>query len=171
MVVGQRIVPNVQFCQEEILKDLLKPVLVLEDKNSVSVSSATVQNSPGKCLRSVVLRAHLESRLVIGLPDAVRQLSVEPEQSLFCILVSKKGDSATHMQEVLLRAFCFENDIYTVLTDSAEKLGRLINNAFGGSCVLVQRSAVNTPAEESLIDFCEDNWDSPIQPVVPLPEP
>lgn len=164
MVIGQKITGE-SFCQAEILQELIKP-------ETATQSSSTVNTKITTCLRSVLLRADLECRLIIGLPAAVKQLSVDPEDTLFCVVISsQKGDSATHMQEVLLRAFCFENDIYTVQADSAEKLGRMLN-VYCGSCVLVQKSStgITSLAEEALIDFCEDYWDAPIQPVVPLPE-
>lgn len=164
MVIGQKITGE-SFCQAEILQELIKP-------ETATQSSSTVNTKITTCLRSVLLRADLECRLIIGLPAAVKQLSVDPEDTLFCVVISsQKGDSATHIQEVLLRAFCFENDIYTVQADSAEKLGRMLN-VYCGSCVLVQKSSTGTTSltEEALIDFCEDYWDAPIQPVVPLPE-
>lgn len=164
MVIGQKITGE-SFCQAEILQELIKP-------ETATQSSSTINSKITTCLRSVLLRADLECRLIIGLPAAVKQLSVDPEDTLFCVVISsQKGDSATHMQEVLLRAFCFENDIYTVQADSAEKLGRMLN-VYCGSCVLVQKSStgITSLAEEALIDFCEDYWDAPIQPVVPLPE-
>lgn len=168
MVIGQKITGD-SFCQAEILQELIKPVNSVKNID-VLPSSSTANSKITTCLRSVLLRAELECRLIIGLPAAVKQLSVEPEDTLFCVVISSR-DSATHMQEVLLRAFCFENDIYTVQADSAEKLGRMLN-VFCGSCVLVQKSSTATTslAEEALIDFCEDYWDAPVQPVVPLPE-
>lgn len=162
MVIGQRITIET-FDQEKILNDLIQ-----SDKTSLTtIKSGTT----GKTLQSVLIRADLESRLIIGLSSAINQLSVQPEETLFCILITpQKGDCATHMQEVLLKAFCFENDIYILQVASAEKLGRLLNVSSCDSCVLVQRSAsVNSASEEALIDFCEDYWDAPTQPVVALP--
>lgn len=167
MVIGQRIT----FAQETILNELIA------ESNNQKNTTAHIQQetpNPAKNLRSVILRADLEKRLVIGLHAAIKQLSEQPSDTLFCVLITpKKSDSATHMQEVLLKAFCFENDIYILQVDSAVKLGRLLNLPVCDSCVLVQRSQslVNSAAEESLIDFCEEYWDAPTQPVLQLPEP
>ena len=162
MVIGQRInTSSAAFIQDDILNDLV------QEKNQEK-RKPTTDNS--KNLRSVLLRADLGCRLVVGLAASIKQLSVEPDDSLFCVLIPKKGDSAQHMQEVLLRAFCFEHDIYVVQVDSAQKLSRLLNRPCD-TCVLVQRSTVgNCASEEALIDFCEDHWDDPIAPVVQLPE-
>lgn len=63
--------------------------------------------------------------------------------------------------------------------DSTEKLARLLNLTSFEPCVLIQKSRsvvaatqkeVVTPMEDALIDFCEDYWDVPEQPVVRLPE-
>lgn len=166
MVIGQRITIET-FDQEKILNDLIQL-----DKTSMTPIGSGTKTPTGKTLQSVLIRADLESRLIIGLSSAINQLSVQPEETLFCILITpQKGDCATHMQEVLLKAFCFENDIYILQVDSAEKLGRLLNVSSCDSCVLVQRSAstVNSASEEALIDFCEVYWDAPTQPVVALP--
>lgn len=81
----------------------------------------TQQESPhqrikaGQDLLLVLEVAQRESRVVIGVPAAVKYLSVAPEDSLFCLLAPpKQGDSAMHIQEVLLKAFCLENDIYII---------------------------------------------------------
>lgn len=175
MVIEQRITSEKnEFSQEKILKDLIKK----DTKTTISTEYQQKDistNSAGKNLRSVILRADLESRLVIGLSAAIKQLSVQPADTLFCLFITpKKGDSATHMQEVLLQAFCFENDIYILRVDSADKLARLLNVTRCDSCVLVQRSTTTgktiVASEEALIDFCEDYWDAPVQPVVQLPE-
>lgn len=61
--------------------------------------------------------------------------------------------------------------------DSAEKLGRLLNLDSLEACALVQKSYVDgsseeilSVAEDALIDFCEDYWDAPKQPIVELPD-
>lgn len=77
------------------------------------------QESPhakaGKELKEALKKAQRESRLVVGVSAVVKFLSLATEDSLLCILASpKSGDSATHIQEVLLKAFCLENDIYTI---------------------------------------------------------
>lgn len=170
MVIGQRI-NSESFRQETILQELTTKseynVPATQDQ------SKDTNSNPGKSLRSVILRADLESRLVIGLAASIKQLSTQPTDTLFCILITpKKGDSATHMQAVLLNSFCYENDIYILQVDDADKLCRLLNVSSCDSCVLVQRnmSQVNSQSEESLIDFCEQYWDAPIQPIVQLPE-
>lgn len=86
---------------------------VAQNKNT----SADTMNSPnmGTIVRSALLRALAEKRVIVGLSEAVKSLSKTPDESLFCFLAPpKKGDSATHMHEVLLQAFCLENDIYII---------------------------------------------------------
>lgn len=126
MVIGQRINREI-FNQEAILQDIITPESKVDNTQSGSI---------GKNLRSVLLRADLESRLVVGLSAAAKQLSVAPEETLFCILATpKQGDSATHMQEVLLKAFCFENDIYIiqVRTINPPEINRDSNDSLSSS--------------------------------------
>lgn len=161
-------------------KDLENTNMVVEHKQvkaEVEALNKEMENPVGKNLRTVLEKAQSESRVVVGLSAAVKHLSVAPEESLFCVLAPpKKGDSATHMHEVLLQAFCFENDIYIIQVDSAEKLGRLLNVNSFEACVLVQKSHLQgsteefiSQAEDAMIDYCEEYWDAPKQPIVQLP--
>lgn len=132
----------------------------------------------GNTLSSALTLAMKEERLVLGLLDSVKTLAKAPEDSLFCIMAEPEiGDSATHMHEVLLEAYCYENDIYIIKVDSSSKLCRILGTSEMESCVLVQKSTgVNdeieqySDVEDLLIDHCEANWDVPIQPIIQLPE-
>lgn len=105
---------------------------------------------------------------------------------MFCVLAQPKpGDSAAHMQLILLEAFCYENGIYTIKVDDAEKLSKLSGAQKVENCVLMQRfkhtnnHSVNTKQplklkffdlEEKLIDHCEDYWDTQHKPIIRLPD-
>lgn len=135
-------------------------------------------NEIGSTVRSALLLAMKENRLVLGLLDTVKTLANEPEDSLFCIMAQPEiGDSATHMHEVLLEAYCYENGIYIIKVDNSSKLCRIIGTAQMESCVLVQKSMSGdcetehySDVEDSLIDHCEAHWDATIQPIIQLPE-
>lgn len=135
-------------------------------------------NEIGSTVRSALLLAIKEDRLVLGLLDSVKTLAKAPEDSLFCIMAQPEiGDSATHMHEVLLEAYCYENGIYIIKVDNASKLCRIIGRSEMESCVLVQKSmATNddtehySDVEDLLVDHCEAHWDVPIQPIIQLPE-
>lgn len=97
------------------LKMVVEHKKVNETESQSEKDSMESSNPVGKNLRLVLEKAQAESRVVVGLSAAIKHLSVAPEESLFCVLAPpKKGDSATHMHEVLLQAFCFENDIYII---------------------------------------------------------
>lgn len=69
----------------------------------------------GYTVKAALHRAQDEERVIIGLSAAVKSLSKTPSDALFCLIAPPAaGDYATHMQEVLLQAYCFENDIYIV---------------------------------------------------------
>lgn len=137
----------------------------------------------GQNVRSTLVKAHAESRVVVGMASAIRSLAENPNNFLFCFMVPPKHhDSGAHMQEVLLEAFCFENDIYIIKVDSAEKLSRLLGSAELASCALVSKPRNHSSAakagsepqfsrsENILIDYCELHWDEPVKPVIKLPE-
>ncbi|EDW46733.1 growth arrest and DNA damage-inducible protein GADD45 alpha [Drosophila sechellia] len=130
----------------------------------------------GRTIKSALLRAQSEARVIVGLSAAINVLSKSPEGSLFCLMAQPKvGDSATHMHEVLLEAFCYENDIYVIKVDDATKLSRILGQDSVESCCLVQKVWADAPeeqltkAENQLVDYCEAHWDAPQQPIVQLP--
>lgn len=154
--------------------------MVVIAKKTQKNDKMVCNNEIGSTVRSALLLAMKEDRLVLGLLDSVKTLAKAPEDSLFCIMAQPEvGDSATHMHEVLLEAYCYENGIYIIKVDNSNKLCRIIGTSEMESCVLVQKSmATNgndetehySAVEDLLIDHCEAHWDVPIQPIIQLPE-
>lgn len=151
-------------------------------------TSTGLKMNIGDAVKHILVEANDENRLICGLNNASKFLrnTENPEHSLFFFIApSVNGDSVTHMQEVVLQAFCFENDIYIVKLDSGKKLNSILGlKTCDDTCALVQRSAVMdiknndvevdlnkfTELENILIDHCEDFWSEPIQPIIRLPE-
>ncbi|XP_031639125.1 growth arrest and DNA damage-inducible protein GADD45 alpha-like [Contarinia nasturtii] len=129
--------------------------------------------SIGHKIRAALWCAQVERRLIIGLNEAVKMLSKAPNNSLFCILAPANGDTSTHIQEVLLEAYCYENDIYIIKVDAAEKLTRILGTRRPESCCLIQKSVINaadiTAIEGELIDYCEEIWNEPNETPIDLP--
>ncbi|XP_026763813.2 growth arrest and DNA damage-inducible protein GADD45 alpha [Galleria mellonella] len=140
----------------------------------------------GQCIKTVLRRAYVEQRLTIGLLPAIQYLSKHSDGALFCLTAeAAPGDSATHMQEVLLQAFCTENDIYVIKVDSQEKLKKLLGRCTSSdySCILVHYPyadpftdsqemdlSILTESERDLVEHCEENWGYSQLPVIKLPE-
>lgn len=163
----------------------------------------------GRNVRCALKRAVYEKRVVVGVASAVKQLlnrststdsdSTDSSSSLadsrssddvvFCVLAPPAaGDSATHMQTILLEAFCYENDIYIIKVDSAAKLSKILGARTTQTCALIQRPWADdesvdssgsestwdesqlTAAEAAMVDHCEEFWDVPQQPLVQLPD-
>ncbi|XP_038218098.1 uncharacterized protein LOC119836729 [Zerene cesonia] len=152
-----------------------------------SFSGVAAKSPIGQCIKSALRRACVEKRLTIGLMPALQFLSKNSNGALFCIQAeARPGDSATHMQEVLLQAFCMENDIYTVKVDSEDKLKKLLGcskTSLDFTCVLIHYPfldpysdcpeidfSVLSESEKDLIDHCETNWGYSQVPVIKLPE-
>ena len=55
-----------------------------------------------------------------------------------------------------------------------EKLSRVLNMESQAGCILMQKSRDGpeslSPSEIAVIDFCEENWDAPQQPIFELPD-
>ncbi|CAK1547855.1 unnamed protein product [Leptosia nina] len=152
-----------------------------------SFSGVAAKSPIGQCIKTVLRRACAEKRLTNGLMPALQFLSKNRCSTLFCIQAeARPGDSATHMQEVLLQAFCMENDIYTIKVDSEEKLKNLLGcskTSLDFSCVLIHYPfmdpfsdsqeidlSILSDAEKDLIDHCETHWGHSQVPVIKLPE-
>lgn len=64
----------------------------------------------GKAVEEVLANAKKEGRLIFGLLDTIQYLEKDPDDVLLCFLPdTNSGDAATHMQTVLLQAYCYEN--------------------------------------------------------------
>ncbi|KAM7344950.1 growth arrest and DNA damage-inducible 45 isoform 1-T1 [Cochliomyia hominivorax] len=145
--------------------------------NNMNSTSNMDYTKIGRTVKNALLKAQIESRVIVGLSAAIKVLSKAAEGSLFCIMaVPQDGDSATHMQQVLLEAFCYENDIYVIKVDCPMKLSRILGKTTIESCCLVQKTWTGDHNEESLnklesllVDHCEAFWDSPQKPIIQLP--
>lgn len=171
--------------------NILKGTSPLEESNllvsnkKTTIDTDKMTNGIG-CITTKALRnAKQQHRLIVGLSQAIKTLSNDPEDTMFCILAQPKpGDSAAHMQVILLEAFCYENGIYTIKVDDTEKLSNIVGAPKLENCVLMQRYKHDTPAnnnnqplklkffdlEERLIDHCEDYWDTQHKPIIRLPD-
>lgn len=150
-------------------------------------SSTTIDETVVEILKS----AKSESRLISGWKSSIKYLNETEnlEHSLFFFMVPSDGekrDCIAHIQEVMMKAFCLDHDIYVIQLDSAEKLNKLLGSAKNENheCALVLRSSVLncqtvedeidldefTSLENALIDHCEDFWTEPVQPIIRLPE-
>lgn len=150
------------------------------DKNQTDI--VTMTNGIGSICNTALRNAKNQDRLIVGLTQAIKTLSNDPEETMFCVLAQPKpGDSAAHMQVILLEAFCYENGIYTIKVDDAEKLSKLSGAQKVENCVLMQRFKHSNNSkqplklkffdlEEKLIDHCEDYWDTQHKPIIRLPD-
>lgn len=162
-------------------KDSVVPV------KSETFSGVAAKSPISQCIKTVLMRACVEKRLTVGLLPAIQYLSQSSNAALFCFTAeAPPGDSATHMQEVLLQAFCDENGIYVIKVDSDTKLKKLLGCGTPNldfSCVLVHYPytdpfsdsqeidlSILTEAEKDLMDHCETNWGYTQMPVIKLPE-
>lgn len=137
-------------------------------------NATSKEMSIGEAVRKILTDAAQDKRVVSGVKNSIKFLNEteNPDSALF-FFMAPTVDHTEHMSAILLKAFCFENDIYIVQLDSMEKLSRILN-VEGTSCALVQRTDFEndlyTNDETVLIDHCEDFWDEVVQPIIRLPE-
>lgn len=155
--------------------------LPIQGVNTENIDKMT--NGMGSITSKALRNAKQQDRLIVGLSQAIKTLSTDPEDTMFCILAQPKpGDSAAHMQVILLEAFCYENAIYTIQVDDMEKLSNIVGAPKPENCVLMQRYKHETTdskqplklkifdLEEKLSDHCEDYWDAQHKPIIRLPD-
>lgn len=140
----------------------------------------------GRAVSSALSEAKTENRLICGLMPAISSLAKNPDDALLCLLPeTRPGDSATHMQTVLLQAFCYENCIPVIKVDCREKLAELCGLAAYSKtrsiechCVVITRNLTIpwdnnsydlTKDEQLLADFYECTIEENPSPIVQLP--
>lgn len=142
----------------------------ISEAKTVKPAKMAVMDTIGHKVRAALWCAQVEQRVVIGLNESIKRLAKSPSDSLFCIMAPSQVGH--HIQEVLLEAYCYENDIYMIKVDAAEKLTRILGARRPQTCVLIQKSLKNaadiTAIEGELIDYCEEIWNEQNDPV-PLP--
>ncbi|KAL4236766.1 hypothetical protein ACF0H5_005151 [Mactra antiquata] len=106
--------------------------------------------------------AEKEDRLVTGIFESARVLELCPEIVDMCVLPSCKGqDISSHIQQKLIQAFCWENDIHIVELDR-EEFSDLVKSPRSKSetsncveCILLTSKPLNEVDIEA--DDIEDN--------------
>lgn len=141
----------------------------------------------GSSVRKALIQANIERRLVVGLTQIGRFLAQDQTNiPIICLMTPpKSGDYATHMHEVLLRAYCLENDIYIVQLDCSEKFNRILQTPRFESCALICTNPSGdsdcegsfldedyqmTKIEKKVVDYCEMHWNDSEHSTVRLPE-
>ncbi|EFA06001.1 uncharacterized protein Gadd45 [Tribolium castaneum] len=136
------------------------------------------RNKLGRALQGVLTQAKTEGRLICGLLPAISCLENSLEDVLLCVLPqTRPGDATTHMQTVLLQAFCFENYIPVIQVDSSEKLAQYcgLGSRVGCPCAVItkdmeaQQDPPLSPSEQELTDFYECTIEEFPRPVLELP--
>lgn len=163
--------------------------------------SETMATKPiGEIVQTVLSVAKKSQRITLGFSDAIKLLSNTPEDCVFCFLAEPNGDSAIHMNEVLLQAFCYEHGIYIIKVDSGRKLAHVLGTLnTDETCVLIRKSgnscatataaaaadddndvvdnnvddattSAHSDPEDILMEFCEQTWNNSDFCIVKLPE-
>lgn len=125
------------------------------DKNR----DTTADRPIGEICRTVLSVAKSAQRITLGFSDAIKLLSKTPDEAQFCFLAEPaRGDSATHMHEVLLQAFCFEHGINIIKVDSGQKLAHVLGTLNANeTCVLIRKSVINCTEHEAEREGCDNN--------------
>jgi growth arrest and DNA-damage-inducible protein len=151
------------------------------------IDSKTEATFAGSLVKKALVQAKIEHRLIVGLSQIGRFLAQDQVNiPIFCLMTPPRtGDCATHMHEVLLKAYCLENDIYIVELDSAEKFNRILESPQFESCALICANPAGdsdsegsfldedfqmTKSERKLVDYCEDHWNDSEHSTIRLPE-
>ncbi|XP_030745688.1 uncharacterized protein LOC115874615 [Sitophilus oryzae] len=153
----------------------------------VEKSSQNMNRSKlGRALRAALTKAKNDRRLICGLLPALAFLEKSPEDVVLCVLpTARPGDAATHIQAVLLQAFCYENYIPLLQVDSSEKLASFCGgsqktkqNSYCNCAVITRDNSLAIPEndimpmtdnEHLLADFYECTLEEFPRPVVELP--
>lgn len=174
------------------LKDYCAKLRMCVIKSNPEKCKMINRSQLGRAVRGVLTRAKDEGRLICGLFPAISHLEKSPpDDVLFCVLPQiQANDAGTHMQTVLLQAFCYENCIPVIQVNSSEKLAKFCglkdkSNKGDFICAIVltkddndsndsnmdycSNSSELTANEQILTDFYECSLEEFPRPVVELP--
>ncbi|XP_018329347.1 growth arrest and DNA damage-inducible protein GADD45 alpha [Agrilus planipennis] len=161
---------------------------IYKGENKKAKKDSESSNMSGE-IQGVLNKAKADQRLICGLSATVSRLEQNPDDVILCLLPSvRPGDSATHMQIVLLQAFCYENYIPVIQVDNSKSLAQMCgmkNSVKTGSeffCAIVVRDEDElqhkededpplSPSEKALVDFYERSLNFYPQPVIHLSPP
>ncbi|XP_075217586.1 growth arrest and DNA damage-inducible 45 isoform X2 [Lycorma delicatula] len=129
----------------------------------------------GKAVINILDKAILEQRVTCGLLAAVRQLELDPCRIAFCLLPQQSGNkdtAASHIQKVLLQAFCYEQNIAIIQVDSVDRLKQCTKES-DCSCVIVLqpwgKDQDMSPEKELIRKIYDFSCFQSVQPVIKLP--
>lgn len=139
-----------------------------------------------RSLKSALTKAKVERRLVCGLFPAIAFLEKNPEDVVLCVLpTARPGDAATHIQAVLLQAFCYENYIPVLQVDCGEKLAAFCGlgnkdkqDAYCNCAIIIRDDTLPlledevipmSKNEHLLADFYECTLEEFPRPIIELP--
>lgn len=124
---------------------------------------AMAEKPIGEVVLSVLSMAKSAQRITLGFSDAIKLLSKTPDEAQFCFLAEPAhGDSATHMHEVLLSAFCYEHGINIIKVDSGRKMAHVLGTLNANeTCVLIRKSLNNCTKHEADVNGCGNNDKTP----------
>uniref|UniRef100_A0A182Q0A0 Ribosomal protein eL8/eL30/eS12/Gadd45 domain-containing protein n=1 Tax=Anopheles farauti TaxID=69004 RepID=A0A182Q0A0_9DIPT len=179
--LGREYLPNTDLAYSSGQPGKSKQAMVLKASDDGKMMEAYGFHTVGigSSARKALLSAREEKRLVVGLTSAIHSLTENPDNFNFCFLAPTDDRSGSHLQQVLLEAFCLEHNIYIIRVDSADKLSRLVQSPVLASCALVQKlptkvvrrmNSAFRRSESILVEHCELYWDEPHKPVIKLPE-
>lgn len=151
------------------------------------VKNSDMSNQMGNLVKKALVQAQIEKRLILGLSQVVKYLMEGfCDIPTICLIAPpKQGDFATHMQEVLLNAYCLENNIYTLHLDCADKISRILKLPKVESCALIFANPAGdsdcegsfldedyhlTKFEKMIVNYCDEHWDDPEFTTIRLPE-
>lgn len=128
------------------------------DKSHATIADRSI----GEIVRTVLLVAKSAHRITLGFSDAIKLLSKTPDEAEFCFLAEPaRGDSATHMHEVLLQAFCYEHGIRIIKVDSGRKLAQVLGTLNAcETCVLIRKSMIHATKQAAKDEFRNDDYDN-----------
>ncbi|XP_048518198.1 uncharacterized protein LOC109534077 isoform X2 [Dendroctonus ponderosae] len=154
--------------------------------SGLSASGCFDEITLGQTLRTALTKAKAGGRLVCGLFPAIAHLENTPDEVVLCVLpTTRPGDAATHIQAVLLQAFCYENCIPVIQVDSSEKLANYCGVATSAkdashcNCAIITRDITlpitddyvlpMTDNEQFLTAFYECTLEECPRPIIKLP--
>lgn len=140
-------------------------IMTFPEKLSMSGNDQQQPMNISSAIEKTLVQAKSEDRLVSGIYSSVKNLQLNPELVMLCLLMEAdpSEDVSIHIQHTLIEAYCLEQDIHFLKVSNLDSMGHVLglpttdtrNSKTDFGCILVQFPKIRSDVDDFIIDYCD----------------